>query len=393
MKVLVASALEAGSLRAYAINTVKIAEGFAKLGHDVTLVCHAPKAGRQSKEDLQTLYGLQAPIQWVQLPQRFLGMTVTNGWFFALMALPSLFRVSPDRVYSRSYVFPTLTSRLGVPTLAETHAWPENDNPAFQSMINATRNKTFQYCITISHRLAEQYIMKGALPEKVLVLPDAVDLHMFSRPSNRQSSDSPYSTDRPNVAYVGHLFDYKGIPTILEAAKLLPEVNFHLVGGLPLDIKRHTKTVAEQGLTNVMLHGLQPFGQVPAYLWHADILLLPPSANHPSAAWTSPLKLGEYLASGTPAIVTAIPALKDWVDDNEVCFVPPDDAESMAQAIRLILSDGALAQRLSQNGLQKALTFSYERRVAAMLNEPFPETLRDPSFTAVQDQSLETVAP
>ena len=42
MKILVASAFEASSQWAHAINTVKMAQGFARLGHAVTLVCRRP---------------------------------------------------------------------------------------------------------------------------------------------------------------------------------------------------------------------------------------------------------------------------------------------------------------------------------------------------------------
>ena len=40
-----------------------------------------------------------------------------------------------------------------------------------------------------------------------------------------------------------------------------------------------------------------------------------------SSAWTSPLKLAEYLASGSPVVATRIPALLDWITDTEVELV------------------------------------------------------------------------
>ena len=42
MRIVVGSALKASSQWAHAINTVKMAEGFARLGHDVTVICQAP---------------------------------------------------------------------------------------------------------------------------------------------------------------------------------------------------------------------------------------------------------------------------------------------------------------------------------------------------------------
>jgi glycosyltransferase involved in cell wall biosynthesis len=167
--------------------------------------------------------------------------------------------------------------------------------------------------------------------------------------------------------YVGHLYDYKGIPTVLESAARLPDVHFHLVGGWPEDIHRQQRRTQELRLASVTFHGLKPHSAVPRFLWHADVLLLPLSQHHPSAAWTSPLKLGEYLASGTPVVATDVPALRDWVTDDEVEFVPPDDAGALAEGIRRVLRDKARAEQLRVAGLRKAQDFSYKRRAIAIL--------------------------
>ncbi len=367
MKVVVASAFEASSLKAHAINTVKIAEGFAKLGHQVHLLCLAPRTGPVQIPQLEAHYGISAPMVWHQLPSAVLGLKITPHWPFFLLALPLMLRLSPDLVYSRNYILPAMTSRLGVPTIGETHAWPDNRTPQFRAFVRATHHRAFRRCVTISHRLAEQYAQLGADSAKLMVLPDAVDLDMFMRPDVLPAEASPYAGNGPHVVYAGHLYDYKGIPTILQAAALLSDVHFHLVGGLPADIQRHRQTVDALGLQNVTLHGLKPYGEVPPYLWYADALLLPPSAEHPSAAWTSPVKLGEYLASGVPVIATRIPALLDWLSEEEACFVAPDQPAAMADAIRRLLTDASLAARFSAAGRQKAKDLTYEGRVARML--------------------------
>lgn len=366
MKIVVASAFEASSHKAHAINTTKIAEGFAKLGHEVHLVCLAPLKNKCSSAELNAMYGVHAPLHWHQLPSKVAGLRITPHWRFTLLALPVVWRLAPDFIYSRNYILPALTSRLGIPTVGETHAWPDNATAAFRAFLQATHHKAFRQCVTISHRLSEEYIRLGANPDKMRVLPDAVDLRMFEPPAALPEKNL-YKEAGPHILYVGHLYDYKGIPTILETAALLPHRQFHLVGGLPADIQRQQRTIAEKGLTNVILHGLKPYAEVPPYLWQADILLLPPSAQHPSAAWTSPVKLAEYLASGVPVIATAIPALKDWLSDAEVCFVAPDDAPAMAEGIERILAQPEWARQLVQAASHKAHSFTYEGRAQAML--------------------------
>ena len=72
---------------------------------------------------------------------------------------------------------------------------------------------------------------------------------------------------------------------------------------------------------------------------------------------TSPVKLGEYLASGTPIVASDISALRDWLTDDDVHFVLPDDGSDLAQGILKVLNNRVYAQRLGKEGLQKAKTF------------------------------------
>jgi len=365
MHILVSCEFEASYQKAHAINTIKMAQGFARLGHDVTVVCREPPEGSVSPDQLAKIYGLTEPLRWVQLPRKILGWSTDTYWRTALLTLPTALQIRPDLVFARGYLFPWLSSKLGMATVAEKHSRVGVVNSRFFRLVKGTHHRAFLVWLTISHRLADYYHSQGVPKEKLLVLPDAVDLKLYQRPECLP--DSPYPANCANVAYVGHLYDYKGIPTVLEAAAKLPEVIFHFVGGWQEDIDRHQKRVEELKLQNVIFHGLKPQVEVPNFLWHADILLLPPSQHHPSAAWTSPVKLGEYLASGTPVVATDILALRDWLTDEEVEFVQPDNPEALAQGIGRLLSDKSRVEQLRVAGLKKAQALSYEKRVEAIL--------------------------
>lgn len=360
MKILVASALIAGSHIANAINTVKMAEGFARLGHTVTVVCRRDWKKHSTKEKLHGSYGITSDIEWIQLP-----FAPGGNWGFALPSMIALLKSKPDLVFTRNYIFPALTARWGIPTIAESHAHVGNMTRPFMRMVHATRRKEFLKLITISRYLANNYQTLGVPPDKLLVLPDSVDTKLFERP--QQMPDSPYSERGINIVYAGHLYDYKGIPVILETAKKMPDLKFHLVGGLDEDIERQRNCALSLGITNVVFYGMLPHSAVPPYLWHADVLLLVPSLKHPSAKWTSPVKLGEYLMSGTPVVASHITALRDWLTDEEVEFVCPDDADALAAGIRRVLSDKKRASAMVQRGLQMAEMLSYENRASQIL--------------------------
>lgn len=368
MRISVVTALEAGVEKAYAINSINMAQGFAKLGHDVTLITFQHRDGRRSDQVLHDQYDIRQPLRWIQLPRKFRGKFINPDEHFSYMAFTQLWRVKPDFVFARNYIAPIISARWDIPTVAESHAHVDNRTPPFLKMIAATQQqKQFRYLVTISDVLSEHYQSLGVPSDKMLVLPTGVDMNRFTRPDVLPAS--PYTHDKPNIAYVGHLYDYKGIPTILETANLCPDYKFHLVGGLQRDIDALRARIDELHLSNVILHGYQHQSNVPPYLWHADVLLLPPSLNHPSARWTSPVKLGEYLASGTPIVVSQIPAMIDWLTNNEVMFFQPDSAHHMATAIRDTLSNGQVSQARVQAGLQLAQSFSYQRRAQIILEK------------------------
>jgi glycosyltransferase involved in cell wall biosynthesis len=283
MRIAVVVSMEAGVEKAYAINSVNMAQGFAKLGHDVILITFAHREGRRSLDDLRVQYDVRVPLRWIQLPRVFRKRFISPDLPFALMALFHLFRLRPDFVFSRSYIAPVLSARYGFLTIAESHSHTDNQSQPFITMIDAiTQYPQFRKLITISDVLSEHYQTLGVPEDKLLVLPTGVDIDRFEPPS--EPTSSPYTTASPNVVYVGHLYDYKGIPTILEASKLCPRVNFHLVGGLRQDIDRVQQIVDQEELTNVTLHGFKPQVEIPPYLHHADILLLPPFAESPQCA-------------------------------------------------------------------------------------------------------------
>lgn len=367
MRILVAGIFDASSQRAYVINTVKMAQGFTRLGHEITIICYQPPEGSVPPDKLSEIYGITESLRWIQLPKKILGYPLNEYSWFARLAIPFIFQIRPDLIYARNDSFPGLSvfSQVGIPTVAESHAPLNTDTPSFLRLVSFTRHRSFRLWVTISDRLADYYHSLGVPKNKLIVLSDAVDLKLFAPP--KSLPPSPYPQNRPNVAYVGHLYDYKGIPTVLEAAAKLLDINFHLVGGLPEDIARQQTRAQKLNLCNVTFHGLKPQVEVPKYLWHADVLLLPPSQYHPSAAWTSPVKLGEYLASGTPIVATDILALRDWLSDNEVEFVEPDHPEALARGIQHLLTNQQRVKQLRVSGLQKAYKLTYEKRAEAIL--------------------------
>lgn len=73
-----------------------------------------------------------------------------------------------------------------------------------------------------------------------------------------------------------------------------------------------------------------PQSEVPKYIAQADIgVVVIPAGLNPAM----PNKLLEYLAMGKPTIVTKIPTIKTYFDDNSVMYYEPDNEHDLARCI------------------------------------------------------------
>lgn len=356
MNILAVGECPADSPRAHAVNVTKTAGGFARLGHEVTLAM-------LPAEESSMHESLAARFCEPNLKRRSLAADAVGD-----SAVEIAREIRAEVVYARSFHAAAACSRAGFPTVLETHAHAGDRNPLLlRTLALAASGGPLAGVATISQTLRTYYTECGADPSRVHVVPDGVDLEMFTPPATPPLA--PWRGDgRPHAVYAGHLYDYKGIPTILDAAAMLPHWSFDLVGGMPEDIAAVTKRIASRGLKNVILHGQRPYAEVPRWLWCADALLLVPLATDPSANWTSPVKLGEYLASGAPIIASDIPGLRAWVGEPEVAWCEPGNAAALAEAIRGIRNESQASRDSRRRAARsRAEMYCYPRRARSLL--------------------------
>jgi glycosyltransferase involved in cell wall biosynthesis len=365
--------VEADSPRAHFVNVVKTAGGFARLGHRVVLFCRAGTGA----PDLRARFGEPA-LDVVVAPgtlKHDRADPAGRAWAFARWAAEEAQRRGAAFVYARTFCGAMAASEMGLATVMETHAHIDDPNPLLQASLEATGRpeRPIAGIVTISHRLRDHYIARGARADRVHIVPDGVDLNLFARPEALPERGPMDEDDAAlNILYSGHLYDEKGIPTLIDAAPLLQSrmrpARVHLLGGLPADIERARARAERNAPGLVRIHGPVDHAMVPRWLWHADVLVLPPSGRDPSANWTSPVKLGEYLAAGPPIVASSIPALRDWLDERAVRWFEPDNAADLARAIGAALQETTKQAEVRRaHAMELARRFSYPARARAIL--------------------------
>ena len=144
--------------------------------------------------------------------------------------------------------------------------------------------------------------LEAASGRKVLYIPNAVDSSLFD-PTIPHELPSDLPASRPVFLYVGSLWgDWFDWDLLLRVADDFPDASVVVIG----DYRGQCPRTAP----NLHFLGLKPQSDLPAYLAHADIGIVPWKKDQITAA-TSPLKAYEYLAMGLPVVAPDLEALPE----------------------------------------------------------------------------------
>ena len=204
----------------------------------------------------------------------------------------------------------------------------------------------------LRHRVLEQR-------EQVEVLPFAVDFPRFEkeRLANQSKPNELVEIDSPIVGYVGGLHRWVDQELLVEAARVLPDVEFVFVGPEQCDM---SKLKAQP---NIHLLGSRNYDELPRYIKCFDVGLIPYVLSE-YALNVYPTKLNEYLAMGLPVVATNLPEVRKFNEDfNDVVRIG-DEPASFASQIQESLANNTPAQ--VQRRIEVASQNSWQARLEHM---------------------------
>jgi glycosyltransferase involved in cell wall biosynthesis len=156
----------------------------------------------------------------------------------------------------------------------------------------------------------------------IIYVPNAVDRVLFD-PQGGAGKPRPSDliTGERTLLYYGTLWgEWLDWELVFELARQRPKDAVNLVGDastIPQVVRRAPK--------NVHFLGLKVQTELPAYLAHADVALLPFDAKNPIARAVSPLKIFEYIAMEKPVLSTSLPDIKGypnvWFGDTAAAWL------------------------------------------------------------------------
>lgn len=204
-------------------------------------------------------------------------------------------------------------------------------------------------------------------PREAAYIPNGVNDDWLDR---LLALPAPARDASPVVAYAG-LFGYNhGAATIIEAAALLPEASFVLVGDGP-EREALVILVTKLGLRNVTFTGYLDQDRLIDVYRRSSVLVSHVRSN-PIFLWTQPAKVWEYMAAGRPVVLAGEGEVVGIVDESDIAVsVPPERPEALAAAIGRLIEDHRFASDLGE----RARAFVIEHRRRSRLNLLFAELL------------------
>lgn len=288
--------------------------------------------------------------------------------------ISSFFRLLKERrlntsliIYGHDIRDLILPSFLGLPIFIEIHDFYES-SVRFLNRVVLKNTSGLIVTNTFKQRVInERY---GFSKDKMIHQPNAVSSEMFDIPISKKEAREKLGLplDVKIALYTGHLFSWKGVHTLAEAALYVPEdTRIYFIGGTEEDREALKKFVANKKLPHIIFLPHQEHAKIPLFQKSADVLVLPNTAKEAASKYeTSPVKLFEYMASGIPIVASDIPSIREIVSPKEVFFFTPDDPKSLAKEIQEAIEDIVKSKERTDASRILARSFSWPLRAKAI---------------------------
>ncbi len=170
------------------------------------------------------------------------------------------------------------------------------------------------------------------------------------------------------ATFTGNMGIANGLDLLLDAAKLLRDEDLRVaLVGAGADYDRIKVRIASEGIENVDVYGVLPRAEAVGALAESDasIVVLRDGINE-----SIPTKIFDAFAVGCPVVLSASGEARRVVADaaGGVCSAP-GDAESLADALRRLAGDRALARALGLSGLRYARDYDREQIMNVLATE------------------------
>jgi glycosyltransferase involved in cell wall biosynthesis len=227
--------------------------------------------------------------------------------------------------------------------------------------------------IVISTRIQQYYARLGMHADRMLLVPALIEYSQYcsggADPVSRLEGmdfllNSGSFKEKDGLEYV--------VKAVQEARRTVPGLHLVFTGQAAPDAQKGVLSHAGEDAKDWII--FTGFLSRESLIWcykHAAGLLSCRS-NSDYANYGFPTKLAEYLATGTPVVVTDVGDVRNYLNDDSAFIAEPENIGSIARAMTGLLGDRPAARRVGKRGQEVARKyFDYVNRV-----EPVADFIR-----------------
>jgi glycosyltransferase involved in cell wall biosynthesis len=360
--------------RAHGVQIMKMCEALGAHTENLTLI--APNRSNTLGRDPFEYYGINETFSIEKVPIIEAAPHGRLGYWlqvatFTLSAWWRLRAHSPRIVYGRDPIPLLWLALIGYTCVWEVHTKERATLVRWLAprcaQVFAISNGLREYCLEVATLNSE----------KVSVLPDGVDMAPFERVRSESQSALRdrlgLPRDKQLVGYVGKyrtMGNSKGVDEIVTAvAKVREEqadVALLIVGLSEREQDELAAVCSKEGIppsAYVLIQHVQHEEAV-AYMVASDVLVMNYPHTEHYAKYMSPMKLFEYMASGTPIVSSDLPAVREVLNENCAFLYTPENSVDLSAAIGEATQNREMAHRYARNALDEVRHYSWHTRAS-----------------------------
>lgn len=222
--------------------------------------------------------------------------------------------------------------------------------------------------ITVSEALKKEHIAAGFPESNISVIPRGISPELIN---NRGKCITATNKNQIKILYIGRMIPEKGVHIAISAIGHL--VNRLGVKNVQFDLFGNGSDAYIENLKNlthnlkiekhVKFHGKVDRGQLLKIYQDYDLFLLPSIFQEPFG-----VVLIEAMARGVPVVATDTGGIPEVIS-HEVngLLVSPEDSIKMAEAVKRLIDNPLLAQKLSNNGIRTVREKFNQNRIIVLI--------------------------
>lgn len=336
--------------QAYSNHNMSFFRGFSELGVKAELVYIMPDANGSYME--QEFSGITVNYLWSKcfLKNRFLrnlNMVFSYGKFFFSLKKGDVLLL----LGCSEYLY-FLVRRKGIKVFHE-----RTEHPAAYhiSRFKFFREHYIESCIKadgvfpISKALSDFFESSGVSHDRIQIVNMVVDESRFTNVIKQKGVEK-------YIAYCGNGANRKdGVDLLLKSFAIIsskcPEYKLYIIGNAPSNDSENYRLAEELGIINrVVFTGTVPAAEIPQLLTNAEILALE-RPNSIQNTYGFPTKLGEYLLTGNPVVITKVGDIPLFLTDKESALMSDcGDIDTFAANMLWAIQNPQKAKEIGEKG-------------------------------------------